>query len=57
MQKGALENQNRAPENSRRLQSKNFFTVADLGSGMWKVAPENKMKIVIEWGMKYDRRK
>ena len=43
MQKRALENQKRAPENCHRLQGKSLFNVAiNLVNGMWKVAPENK---------------
>ena len=50
MQKRALENQKRAPENCHRLQCKSLFNVADLVSGMWKVAPEN---INIIFGLRY----
>ena len=40
--KRALEKKKkRAPENCHRLQCKSLFNVADLVSGMWKVAPEN----------------
>ena len=42
MQKRALENQKRAPENCHRLQCKSLFNVADLVNGMWKVAPQTK---------------
>ena len=44
MQKRALENQKRAPENCYRLQCKSLFNVADLVNGMWKVAPPQKKK-------------
>ena len=40
MQKRALGNQTRAPENCHRLQCKSLLNVADLVNGMWKVAPE-----------------
>ena len=47
MQKRALENQERAPENHHRLQGKSLFNVADFNSqGMGKVAPENKNLIL-----------
>ena len=39
MQKRPLENQNWAPENPHRLQCKSLYNVADLVSGMWKLAP------------------
>ena len=42
MHKRALENQNRAPENSHRLQCKGLSNIGDLGSGMLKVVPEHK---------------
>ena len=38
----ALENKKGAPENPHRLQCKSLFNVAELVSGMWKVAPEKK---------------
>ena len=42
MQKRALKNQKRAPENCHRLQCKSLFNVADLVNGMWwKVAAQN----------------
>ena len=50
MQKRALENQKRAPENHHRLQCKSLFNVADLVNGMWNVAPENKTLI---FGLQY----
>ena len=44
MQKRALENQKRAPENCHRMQCNSLFIVADLVNGMWKVAPEKRKK-------------
>ena len=42
MQKRALENKKRSPENCHGLQCKSLFKVADLVNGMWKVALENE---------------
>ena len=44
MQKRALKNKKRAPENCHRLQCNSLFNVADLVNGMWQVALENKNK-------------
>ena len=42
--------QKRALKNKKRLQCKSLFNVADLVIGMWKVAPEEKKKLVCRWG-------